>query len=55
MTPDEWHDLETLCRKALDELDDMDPSLRDHPIAQALATTGAFAAAVQHHTEPADA
>lgn len=47
MTLAEWAELERLCRKVLDEAE---PTARTHPLYEAVATTGAFAASVQHHS-----
>jgi hypothetical protein len=46
MKSHEWAQLEHLCRRALDTIPE---EKQDHPIADAIRTTGAFAASVQVH------
>lgn len=48
MTKEDWQQLESLCRKALDEAT---PELQHHPLFEAVRSTGAFAASVIHHME----
>jgi len=50
MTRKDWEQLETLCRRVLDE----EPIPATHTITDAVRTTGAFAAAVQAHWEEAN-
>jgi hypothetical protein len=48
MTKEQWQQLESLCREAIDEAT---PELRNHELFQAVAATGAFAASVVSHME----